>query len=59
MPTEPPDEIEPSTRRLWQLLDLPLTMATAADAEEQLEQIAALCESAAKTARAAATFREQ
>jgi hypothetical protein len=54
---EPSDEIEPAIRRLWQLLDLALTMATAADAEDHLDQIAALCESAAKTARAAAALR--
>jgi hypothetical protein len=57
MPHASSSEVEPLLSRLWQLLDLATATATGADALDQLEQIALLCDSAALTARAAARLR--
>jgi hypothetical protein len=57
MPTRSSPDIEPLMNQLWQLLELAIALATQANAEEQLGQIALLCEEAETVARKAAAIR--
>ena len=50
-------EIDKLLRQLWTLLDLANTTATAHDCVEQLDQVAALCDEAARIARKAVALR--
>ncbi len=57
-PTPTPPELEPLLARLWTLLELATDTATAYDAVDHLEQVAALCDGAAAVAREAAALRQ-